>query len=238
MKKLLLIMGAILAQFSLNAEQPVDGGASARRIEQACHRLSEKINLQNYRQLKMCLYQMHAFEYFDAAVCGNYKQIEKALEIPFLFSEERELFLQALKEQLSLFEKTVSQEQLRQVMKCKPINIAGIDKAALLRVLFAAALPKAMGYAYYDPEQTLSDKDIWYILKKCEGNVGYAHGRAMKLYGVLDNELYVETYNKYNGHGMAEKVLQPLLAQRDRAVQLRQARYLKILGFFRRISHA
>jgi len=90
------------------------------------------------------------------------------------------------------------------------MNISHIPKAKVLAALFNAAKPFGSGYIQYNPNHIMSEDEASKIL---EGQVyfDYLEGRLMKVNLSL-NELDTSNYNRDNGAGAAEAVINEIKA--------------------------
>ncbi len=86
------------------------------------------------------------------------------------------------------------------------VNISHINKALLLKKLFAYARPnpETIAFLEYNPRDKLEDYEVKRILNS--GRSDYEKGRPMKIY-LTDNEIDVEGYNMSNGAGAAEQII-------------------------------
>ena len=88
------------------------------------------------------------------------------------------------------------------------INIEGIDKAKLLAALYNASHPQGMGFIHYDPKP-MGEDEAREILKTYT-NFDYLKGRVMKIDLSSDVELRADLYDRDNGPGAAEIVIDEL----------------------------
>lgn len=84
------------------------------------------------------------------------------------------------------------------------MNITGLNKAAVLAALYNAAQPQGMGFMQYDPTP-MTEAQAEVILKQ-QAHFDYLKGRIMKLSFNTD-ELDTRWYNRDNGNGAAERVV-------------------------------
>ena len=90
-------------------------------------------------------------------------------------------------------------------MEYNKIDISGLEKSAVLQALYNNAIPLGMGVVHYIPGE-LSDEQAKNILEKtC--NFDYLHGRVLKV-NICGDTLYTRLYNRDNGAGAAEKVVE------------------------------
>lgn len=93
------------------------------------------------------------------------------------------------------------------------MDITGIDKAEILAALYNASQPLGMGFLQYDPTpMTVEEANIH--LKR-SSYFDYLKGRVMKI-DLTGNNLNTRLYNRDNGEGAAERVIERL---RDRLTQ-------------------
>lgn len=101
-----------------------------------------------------------------------------------------------------------------------PISIKGLDKAAVLAALYNASQPQGMGNAQYDPNP-MTIEEAQRILARST-NFDYLKGRVMKI-DLASDEMYVGAYDRDNGQGTAQRVINSLIATADPAnEQIRQ----------------
>jgi hypothetical protein len=93
-------------------------------------------------------------------------------------------------------------------------DISGLDKAVVIRALYAAAKPLGTGckLMHYDSENNLSDDEVEAVIKN--GSVGYLKGRVMKV-TFRDDTLETWFYNRDNGQctKIAESIIAALRKQ-------------------------
>ena len=115
-------------------------------------------------------------------------------------------------------------------MKNRMVSIVGLDKAAVLAVLYNRALTGGMGFMQYDP-RPMTVEQAREILRSFEGAAkkfffrkiekqssviriyfDYIAGRAMKVDLTSDKEFDASTYDEpcYNGDGAAEDAIRSL----------------------------
>lgn len=91
------------------------------------------------------------------------------------------------------------------------ISIEGLNKAEVLAALYNAIPPPAEGVKSADHDvrpmtveraQKILDSDI-------RQDFNYLHGRAIKV-KLSGNEIITNQYNRHNGKGLAERVIQSL----------------------------
>lgn len=88
------------------------------------------------------------------------------------------------------------------------ISIAGLDKAAVLAVLYNAAKPLGLGWMQYDP----TPMPVEYarkLLKSGQTYFDYLQGRVMKV-DLSGDEFDSTLYDLDNGKNAAERALKPL----------------------------
>lgn len=91
------------------------------------------------------------------------------------------------------------------------LNITGVDKAEILRVLYNHSKPLGMGMLQYIPGD-LSTEDSQILIKR-QKSFDYLQGRVMKI-DLSGDTLRTGLYNRDNGDNAAEKILKPLLEKR------------------------
>ena len=91
------------------------------------------------------------------------------------------------------------------------LNIEGLDKREVLAALYNAARPQGMGFPQYKPEP-MTTIEAGEIL--AEGSYfDYLNGRVMKVNLKNDNEFEELLYDRDNGIGSAELVIDTLRKQ-------------------------
>jgi hypothetical protein len=92
------------------------------------------------------------------------------------------------------------------------ISIRGLDKAAVLAALYNAAQAQGMGFMHYDPKPMTTDEAK--IILKQTTRFDYLKGRVMKL-DLGGDEFSPSLYDRDNGQGAAQKVIDTLKASGD-----------------------
>jgi hypothetical protein len=102
-------------------------------------------------------------------------------------------------------------------MQQNTVDIRGLDRAAVLAALYNAAHPQGMGFLQYDPEpmtieqarELLSNGGQW-------KHFDYLYGRVLKVdLSEGDDQLNVGLYDRYNGAGAAQLVIDELRRNDD-----------------------
>ena len=88
------------------------------------------------------------------------------------------------------------------------INIAGLDKAAILAALYNAALSIGAGVFQYNPSP-MTVQEARVILSSGTTSFDYFHGRVVKV-NLGQDVLDPRDYNRDNGPGAAERVIDRL----------------------------
>ena len=88
------------------------------------------------------------------------------------------------------------------------MNIAGMNKAAVLAALYNAARPQGMGFLQYDPKP-MTEQEAQQILDSGETYFDYLKGRVMKI-DLKGEEIDPRWYNWDNGSDMAETAVELL----------------------------
>jgi hypothetical protein len=88
------------------------------------------------------------------------------------------------------------------------LNIAGLDKAQVLKALYDNAKPQGMGFLHYQPDPM--DIEEAKILVQDNTYFDYVKGRVMKV-NLLRDTLRCAAYDRDNGEGAAQRALQHLL---------------------------
>lgn len=91
------------------------------------------------------------------------------------------------------------------------ISLVGLDKAAVLAALYNASRPLGMGFLQYDPAP-MTVEDAKRIGP--EQRFDYLKGRVMKI-DLTKDDLYTDLYNRDNGPGKAEKIVEELRRSHD-----------------------
>ena len=87
------------------------------------------------------------------------------------------------------------------------MNIEGKSKAAILAALYNASKPLGMGVFHYEPkDMTIEEAEE---LLKTQTYFDYHKGRVMKI-DFSKDELYTGMYNRDNGEGKAEEIINSL----------------------------
>jgi hypothetical protein len=89
----------------------------------------------------------------------------------------------------------------------KVISLNGLDKAEVLAALYNGSKPQGMGFVQYDPKP-MSAAEAKTLLEK-KTNFGYLKGRIMNM-DLSGDYLDPLGYNRDNGEGAAEKVINEL----------------------------
>jgi len=106
---------------------------------------------------------------------------------------------------------TKEQNSNKKTEKPNYVDISGIDKVALIKALFYNAKPLGMGFLHYDAKHSLSDDEAENLVRS---GTDYVKGRVMKI-NVSDDTVYTRLYNRDNGPGAAEKVIERLRSQKS-----------------------
>lgn len=91
------------------------------------------------------------------------------------------------------------------------MDIKGLDKAEVLAALYNASKPQGMGFLHYKPQDMTRDEAQRILdgLGK-DPYIDYLQGRVMKI-GLGGDELRTNLYNRDNGPGAAERVIEELI---------------------------
>lgn len=87
------------------------------------------------------------------------------------------------------------------------MNIAGKSKAQILAALYNASKPLGMGILQFNPKPMTEDEAQ--ALLDQDTSFDYLYGRVMKI-NLSSDELYTALYNRDNGQGAAEKIIEAL----------------------------
>jgi hypothetical protein len=91
------------------------------------------------------------------------------------------------------------------------INIAGIDKAALLAALYEHAVPVGMGMLHFTPGGMSTDDAQALIDGNPRLYFDYVRGRPLKV-DLSGEEMFTGLYNRDQGEGAAESIVARLRA--------------------------
>lgn len=92
------------------------------------------------------------------------------------------------------------------------MNIAGLDKAAVLAALYNASKPQGADFIHYDPAPMSAEEAAKYLADRTYFD--YLNVRVMKI-DLENDEVDTYGYNRDNGAGAAEKVVDVLRATGD-----------------------
>ena len=90
------------------------------------------------------------------------------------------------------------------------ISIQGLNKAAVLAVLYNASRPLGMGFLHYDPSP-MTVEEAQKILETTK-DFDYLKGRVMKV-NLSEDEFTPHLYDRDNGQGAAERAVNTLRGQ-------------------------
>ena len=90
------------------------------------------------------------------------------------------------------------------------IDISGLDKADVLRLLYNHARTQGLGIIHHTPED-MTSKEAQTILNNGQTYFDYLHGRVMKV-NLDGDELRTALYDRDNGPDAARAALKELLA--------------------------
>ena len=88
------------------------------------------------------------------------------------------------------------------------VSLEGLDKAALFAALFNRSKPQGLGFLHYNPEE-MTAATARERFGECSECFDYVDGRVMKV-DLSGDELYTGGYNRDNGIGAAEAVIDTL----------------------------
>jgi hypothetical protein len=93
------------------------------------------------------------------------------------------------------------------------VDISGLSKAAVLAALYNNAQPQGMGFLHYDPKPW-TEADAAAYISQVNGHMyfDYVKGRVIKT-DLSDDEVGTGLYNRDNGEGSAERVIDILRAE-------------------------
>lgn len=91
------------------------------------------------------------------------------------------------------------------------IDISTLNKADVLAALYNASQPLGLGFLHFDPEP-MTGEQAQEILDSSNGYFDYLKGRVMKI-DLSTNQLNPRLYDRDNGEGAAQKVINQLLTK-------------------------
>lgn len=89
------------------------------------------------------------------------------------------------------------------------MNIKGVSKAKVLLELYNNARPLGLGCLQYDSE-LMTEEEAQKLLESGQTYFDYVKGRVMKI-DLSTDELETDLYNRDNGIGRAEEVIENFL---------------------------
>lgn len=97
------------------------------------------------------------------------------------------------------------------------INYTGLSKAQVLAGLYNRSQPQGMGFLQYDPtEMTVEEAQAILLEQKY---FDYLKGRVMKVDLSNDTEFEERLYDRDNGEGAAQKVLDALFSNNQSSIK-------------------
>ena len=93
------------------------------------------------------------------------------------------------------------------------ISLEGLSKSEVLAALFNRSKPQGLGFLNYD-STPMTDEQASERFGDCEEYFDYLDGRVMKV-DLAGDELGTSGYNRDNGEGAAEAVINGLRSARD-----------------------
>ncbi|MBI2097172.1 MAG: hypothetical protein HYT40_03445, partial [Candidatus Sungbacteria bacterium] len=110
----------------------------------------------------------------------------------------------------------------------KMISLKGLNKADVLAALYNASKPLAMGFMHYDPKPMTRQQAE--ALLKHQTDFDYLQGRVMKVDLSEDDFFDPRLYDRDNGQGAAEKVIEALRRSGDtNPADIQAAHYVNTL---------
>ena len=91
------------------------------------------------------------------------------------------------------------------------MNIAHLDKGDGLAALYNNAKPQGLG-CFFHTAQCMTKKEAQQMLREGQTYFDYVKGRVMKI-DLSTDELETDLYNRDNGKGAAEKVIEMMEKQ-------------------------
>lgn len=95
------------------------------------------------------------------------------------------------------------------------MNIAGLNKAKVLAALYNSSKPQGMGFLHFDHRPMTEDEAQKLLDAGCT-YFDYLKGRAMKV-DLAGDELRTRLYNRDNGDNAAERVIENLMNEEEKA---------------------
>lgn len=92
------------------------------------------------------------------------------------------------------------------------IDISKLDKAAVLAALYNNARPQGLGHLQWQAEQ-MTHEQARKLLARCT-RFDYIQGRSCKI-DLSGDELDPWLYDRDNGYGAAQRVIEGLLASKE-----------------------
>ncbi|MEK7505777.1 MAG: hypothetical protein AAB597_02695 [Patescibacteria group bacterium] len=92
------------------------------------------------------------------------------------------------------------------------VCIAKLDKAAVLAALYNASKPQGAGFMHYNPEPMTGEQARQILEKNKSARFDYMAGRVMKIDLSKDDEFDPWGYDRDNGAGAAQRVIDSLRA--------------------------
>lgn len=94
------------------------------------------------------------------------------------------------------------------------INISGLNKAKVLRLLFNASKQQGLGFLHADGAIPMTEPESEEIIRECAGRLSfdYLKGRVMKV-DITGDDLIPYLYDRDNGTGAAERALDQLTSK-------------------------
>ena len=86
------------------------------------------------------------------------------------------------------------------------INIATLNKAAVLAALYNRARPQGMGFLHYDPKPVTAEEAANWLAASRDGYFDYIKGRVMKV-DLSKDELNEWGFDRDNGQGAAQSAI-------------------------------
>lgn len=88
------------------------------------------------------------------------------------------------------------------------MDITGLDKAKILAALYNGSKQQGLGFMCPEGRESISEDQARELLKD-RNYFHYLNGRVMKI-DLSKDELFTGLYNRDNGHGAAERIIEEL----------------------------
>lgn len=94
------------------------------------------------------------------------------------------------------------------------VSIVGLNKTAVLAALYNASEPLGMGFMHYDPKPMTEEEAASFLVEGQSHYFDYLKGRVMKIDLTSDIEFAEHLYDRDNGPGAAQAVINRLIEKK------------------------